>query len=63
MVLVPVKCPHCGSKKVMKNGTAKNGRQRFLCLNENCPRRTFVESYTYKACDPYIPFAHVLFDN
>lgn len=54
MVLVPVKCPHCGSKDVRKNGTAKNGKRRFLCLNEKCPHRTFVESYTNKAYDPNV---------
>jgi IS1 family transposase len=54
MVLAPVKCPHCGSVKVRKNGTAKNGKQRFLCLNGNCSHRTFVERYTYKAYDPYV---------
>ncbi|MDR0758962.1 MAG: hypothetical protein LBF74_02485, partial [Treponema sp.] len=29
MVLAPVKCPHCGSTLVRKNGTAKNGKQWF----------------------------------
>jgi transposase-like protein len=45
MVLVPVKCPHCGSTHVRKNGTAKTGKQRYLCLNENCPHRTFPDVY------------------
>jgi IS1 family transposase/transposase-like protein len=54
MVSVPVKCPHCGSDKVKKNGTSKNGKQRFLCGNENCPHKTFVEYYTYNAWDPNI---------
>jgi insertion element IS1 protein InsB len=54
MVLVPVKCPYCRSDKVKKNGTAKNGKRRFLCCNENCSHMTFVEYYTYKAWDPNI---------
>jgi len=54
MVLTTVKCPHCGSDNVKKNGTAKNGKQRFLCCNENCTHKTFVESYTYNAYDPRI---------
>ena len=29
MVVAPVQCPHCGSDKVKKNGTSKNGKQRF----------------------------------
>ena len=54
MVLVPVKCPHCESVAVKKYGYAENGKQRYLCCNENCVRKTFVESYTNKAYDPYI---------
>jgi transposase-like protein len=54
MVLAPVKCPHCGSGKVKKNGTSRNGKRRFFCCNENCPRKTFIEHYTNKAYDPNI---------
>jgi transposase-like protein len=54
MVLTPVKCPHGGSDKVRKNGKSHNGKQRFLCLNESCPRRTFIENCTYKAYYPFI---------
>ncbi|MDR2659648.1 MAG: hypothetical protein LBC27_06635, partial [Spirochaetaceae bacterium] len=38
--------PHCGSENVIKNGTSENGKQRFLCRNESCAHRTFIESYT-----------------
>ncbi|MDR1363144.1 MAG: hypothetical protein LBJ35_03730 [Spirochaetaceae bacterium] len=48
-VLTPVKCPLCGSDDVKKNGTSGNGRQRFLCRNEKCPHKTFVEHYTCNA--------------
>jgi transposase-like protein/IS1 family transposase len=54
MVLAPVKCPHCGSDNVRKNGTSKNGKQRFLCGNEKCCHKTFVEHYTCNAYDPNI---------
>jgi transposase-like protein len=54
MVLVPVKCPHCGSDNVKKNGTSRNGKRRFLCSNERCPHKTFIEHYTHKAYDPNI---------
>lgn len=54
MVLAPIKCPHCGSDNVKKNGTASNGKQRYRCCNENCTHRTFVENYTYNACNPSI---------
>ncbi|MDR2741342.1 MAG: IS1 family transposase [Treponema sp.] len=54
MVLAPVKCPHCGTDIVKKNGTSRNGKQRFLCGNEKCRHKTFVEHYTYNAYDPHI---------
>jgi transposase-like protein len=54
MVLAPVKCLHCGSGKVRKNRTSKNGKPSFLCCNESCAHRTFVEYYTYNAYDPNI---------
>jgi hypothetical protein len=54
MVLAPVKCLHCGSGRVRKNGTSKNGNQRFPCCNESCTHRTFVEYYTCHAYDPNI---------
>ena len=54
MVVTAVTCPHCGSEAVKKNGIARNGKQRFLCRNENCSHKTFVENYTYKAYDPNI---------
>lgn len=31
MVLLEVKCYHCGSTAVVKNGLTKNGKQRYLC--------------------------------
>ncbi|MDR2071063.1 MAG: IS1 family transposase [Treponema sp.] len=54
MILAPVKCPHCGSDNVKKNGTSRNGKQRFLCSNEKCRHKTFVENYTYNAYEPNI---------
>jgi transposase-like protein len=54
MVLTPVKCPRCRSDNVTRNGTSKNGKQRFLCNNEKCQHKTFVESYTHNAYDPNI---------
>jgi transposase-like protein len=54
MVSTSVKCPHCGSDNVKKNGTSRNGKQRFLCGNEKCRHKTFVEHYTYNAYDPNI---------
>ena len=49
MVVTPVKCPHCGSDDVKKNGTSRNGKQRFLCNHVKCRHKTFIEHYTHKA--------------
>jgi transposase-like protein len=54
MVLVPIKCPHCGSENVKKFGMDSNGKQRYLCCNEQCLHKTFVGNYTYNACDPMV---------
>ena len=54
MVLVPIKCPHCGSTNIRKHGVDKKGKQRYVCKNEQCLHRTFLENYTYNACDPSV---------
>lgn len=54
MVLVPVRCPHCESENVRKHGTDENGKQRYMCLNEQCQHKTFIENYTYNASNPKI---------
>jgi len=54
MVLTAIKCPHCGSDDIVKNGHYSNGKQRLMCRNSECPRTSFVNEYTYKACNPKI---------
>ena len=54
MTLIPVLCPHCKSDKVGKNGYHPNGKQRYICKNSDCPHKTFVLEYTYKANDPKV---------
>jgi len=54
MVLVPIKCPHCGSDDVRKNGFSKSGKQRYMCNNDDCPWSTFINNYTNKAYDPVV---------
>jgi transposase-like protein len=51
MVQVPLICPFCGTEKVRKNGHS-NGKQRYLCLNAECPHKTFYAEYTYNGCKP-----------
>ena len=51
MVLVALKCPFCGSEEVGKNGHSY-GKQRYVCNNSECPRKTFYDEYTYNGCKP-----------
>ena len=53
MVTVPLKCPHCGSDNVCKNGF-NNGKQRYLCNNPDCSHTTFYADYTYNGCKPEV---------
>ena len=46
-VLIAVTCPDCHSTDVIKNGKSKQGKQRYLCRNKECLRRTFIENYTH----------------
>ena len=51
---VTIRCPHCGSEQVSKNGHNKGGKQVYRCNNPECSHRYFVEEYTNKACDPKV---------
>ena len=52
MVLMPVCCPLCGEASVVKRGKTGQGKQRYLCLNGGCPKRTFILDYTYNGLLP-----------
>ena len=49
-----IKCPHCGSEQVSRNGHNRAGKQRYLCNNPQCQHRSFVEEYTNRAWDPKV---------
>ncbi|MGH2414230.1 MAG: IS1-like element transposase [Microcystaceae cyanobacterium] len=49
-VWIAVKCPGCHSTNVVKHGSSGEGKQRYLCQNSECPKRTFITNYTYQAC-------------
>lgn len=49
-----IKCPHCGSEKVSKNGHNRTGKQVYRCNNPECNHYSFVEEYTNKAYDPEV---------
>lgn len=42
MVLESVCCPTCGGIEVVKHGKTAAGKQRYLCRNLACDRRTFI---------------------
>ncbi len=54
MVLVPIRCPHCGSADVRKNGFSNAGKQRYICCNNDCSKKAFIEQYTNRAYDPAV---------
>ncbi len=41
MAMVKVKCPYCGSEEVSLYGKNSTGKQRYLCRNKSCARKTF----------------------
>lgn len=34
-------CPNCKSHQVSKNGIDEKGKQKYLCINNDCARRAF----------------------
>ena len=52
MVLISVRCPHCGSDQVVKRGKTENAKQRYLCQKLECPTPTFIVDYDYQG---YLP--------
>ena len=51
---VKVKCPHCKSSSVTKNGRNKLGKQVYNCNNPDCTHRNFIDEYTNNGCDPEV---------
>ena len=54
MALIPVRCPHCQSDRVIKGGMTKTGKQRYRCQNKNCSHYSFVLNPAYKGHMPKI---------
>jgi len=46
-VWIAVTCPDCNSTDIVKNGKTPQGKQRYLCRNAQCLRRTFIRDYTH----------------
>lgn len=54
MVYIKVLCPYCGSDDVVLHGKNTSGKQRLMCRNKECSRKTFQLEYTYNAHKPGI---------
>jgi insertion element IS1 protein InsB len=54
IVLIPVRCPYCQSNQIIKGGKTKAGKQRYKCLNVNCPRYSFQLDLAYKGLSPEV---------
>ena len=54
MVYVPVQCPHCQSREVIKAGKQANETQRYRCQNGQCARRIFLLQYQDRGRVPEI---------
>jgi len=46
MALVRIFCPNCGSEKVVRRGKSADGKQRYLCRNEDCGSKSLMTDYT-----------------
>ena len=57
-ISLPIKCVHCQSVKVVRNGRKANGQQNYRC--KDCGVRCkdcgvqFQKEYFYNACNPAI---------
>ena len=48
MVLEPIRCPTCDGINVNKHGKTENGKQRFICKDNDCECCTFILDYSEK---------------
>ena len=54
MVLMPVRCPHCDRDQMIKRGKTENGKQRYLCQNQECSAKTFILDHDYRGQLPEV---------
>ena len=47
MAVIAVHCSHCNSDQVIKRGKTAGGKQRYRCLNPDCPHSSFVLDPAY----------------
>lgn len=49
-----VSCPNCNSKDIKTVGLSAKGEQRYRCHNPECPTKSFMLEYRYRAYEPGI---------
>ena len=54
MVLEPIQCPVCSGVNVIKYGKSKDGKQRYLCQDQECHGKTFIREYSDLGRLPHI---------
>ena len=54
MILELIRCPNCGSVNVGKHGKTENGKQRFICKERDCQKKTFIRDYSDKGRLPEV---------
>ena len=54
MIMIAVKCPECKGTAISRNGTTKNGVQRYICNEPTCAGKSFLLEYTYNGAKPGI---------
>jgi transposase-like protein len=47
--MVKLKCYHCGSDRLARNGLTQNGKQRYLCSDCGCMSRDDPQTNGYTA--------------
>lgn len=52
MVFEAVECPTCGGINIHRHGQSATGKKRYICLNTECRRKTFILDYSYQG---YLP--------
>jgi transposase-like protein len=52
MVTEAVHCPICAGIDIYRHGYSATGKNRYICRNTECTRKTFIIDYTNKG---YLP--------
>jgi transposase-like protein len=49
-----ITCPKCGGNNIAKSGFSAHGVPRYRCRHPECPAKTFMRYYRYRAYEPGI---------